>query len=58
MNPCFNGGKQETIVQKLHVFDVHVKGRNCIEAASLDKTKEVYQTCSLGACSPLSRWLH
>lgn len=46
MTPCFSGGKQETVVQKLHIFDVHVKRRNCIEAASLDKTKDVYQTCS------------
>lgn len=55
MTPCFKGGKQETIMCKLQVFDVHVKGRNCVEAPSLDKTKDAYQACSLGACSPLSR---
>lgn len=42
-------------MDELQVFGVHIKGGNCVEATSLDKTKDVYQACSLGACSPLSR---
>lgn len=40
---------------KLQVFGVHIKGGNCVEAASLDKTKDIYQACSVWVGSPLSR---